>query len=102
MVADIKRSAAAHPDSCHSSPSGTMLPGPGAVVAKGTENVTVDSGRPSGCYEGGTHPLSTCVEMTIRLLHARGRLRSDAQVTSVVTRARGPVHLNPDGSEYDI
>ncbi len=106
MVADIKAVAAAHPDLVHLESIGTSSLGRAIWLARVSQNVQVDAGRPEVLFEGGTHALEHMgVEMTIRLLHwlADG-YGSDAQVTGIVnTRVVWILfNLNPDGSEYDI
>ena len=106
LVADIQAVAAAHPDLVALRSIGKSYRGRTLWMAKVSENVTADSGRPEVLFEGGTHALEHMgTEMTIRLLHwLVDGYGSDAQVTSIVnTRTVWIVFdLNPDGSEYDI
>ena len=106
VVADIKAVAAAHPDLVSLRSIGTSYRGRALWLAKVSQDVTVDSGRPEVLYEGGTHGLEHMgVEMTIRLLHwLVDGYSSDAQVTSIVNTRTVWIlfNLNPDGSEYDI
>jgi carboxypeptidase T len=106
MVADISAVASAHPDLVSLRSIGTSSRGRALWLAKVSENVTVDSGRPEVLFEGGTHGLEHMgVEMTIRLLHwLVDGYGTDAKVTSVVNTRTVWIlfNLNPDGSEYDI
>jgi len=106
MVADIKAVAAAHPDLVSLRSIGTSYRGRTLWLAKVSQNVTADTGRPEVLFEGGTHALEHMgVEMTIRMLHwLVNGYGSDAQVTSVVNTRTVWIlfNLNPDGSEYDI
>ncbi|HEY5628633.1 MAG TPA: M14 family metallopeptidase, partial [Candidatus Limnocylindrales bacterium] len=106
MVSDIKAVAAAHPDLVQLRSIGTSVQGRPLWLAKVSQDVDVDAGRPEVLFEGGTHALEHMgVEMTIRLLHwLTDGYGSDAQVTGIVnTRVVWILfNLNPDGSEYDI
>ena len=106
MVADIKAVAAAHPDLVALQSIGKSYGGRALWMAKVSQNVTVDAGRPEVLFEGGTHALEHMgVEMTIRLLHwLVGGYGTDKQVTGIVNSKVVWIlfNLNPDGSEYDI
>lgn len=106
MVADIRAVAAAHPDLVQLRSIGTSYGGRAIWLAKVSQNVGVDAGRPEVLFEGGTHALEHMgVEMTIRLLHwLTDGYGSDSQVTSIDdTRVVWILfNLNPDGSEHDI
>lgn len=106
MVADIQAVAAAHPDLVALQSIGKSYRGRDLWVAKVSQNVRIDAGRPEVLFEGGTHALEHMgVEMTIRLLHwLVDGYGTDSRVTKVVdTRVVWIVfNLNPDGSEYDI
>jgi carboxypeptidase T len=106
LVADIGAVAAAHPDLVQLRSIGRSYRGRALWLAKVSENVTADSGRPEVLFEGGTHALEHMgTEMTIRLLHwLVDGYGSDAQVTDIVNTRTVWIlfDLNPDGSEYDI
>jgi hypothetical protein len=106
MVADIHAVAAAHPNLVQLRSIGRSYQGRTLWMAKVSQNVTVDAGRPEALFVGGTHALEhTGVEMTIRLLHwLVDGYGKDTQTTTVVnTRVVWILfNLNPDGSEYDI
>ncbi len=106
MVADIEAVAAAHPDLVSLQSIGKSYQGRDLWLAKVSQDVSVDAGRPEVLFEGGTHALEHMgVEMTIRLLQwLVDGYGSDAGATKVVdTRVVWILfNLNPDGSEYDI
>ncbi|MFN8629904.1 MAG: M14 family zinc carboxypeptidase [Chloroflexota bacterium] len=105
MVAEIKAVAAAHPDLVQLSVIGKSYQGRNLWLAKVSQDVTTDHGRPEVLFEGGTHALEHMgVEMTIRLLHwlADG-YGSDTRITKIVNSRTVWIlfNLNPDGSEFD-
>lgn len=106
MVSEIQAVAAAHPDLVRLQSIGKSYQGRTLWLARVSQDVTVDHGRPEVLFEGGTHALEHMgVEMTLHLLGwlADG-YATDARVRNIVdTRTVWILfNLNPDGSEYDI